>query len=402
MEPLRQIHEKLINTLGTVYERTHIRIHKGRVITALVGSRGVGKTTFILDYIRTQYGRSKKALYVSADHLYFSSHTLLDLAESFVNREGGELLCIDEVHRYSNWAQELKNIYDAYPELRVIISGSSSINIVEQKYDLSRRVLVEYFPGFSFREWLAFTHKQSFHPVNLSEIISLESATISDVARIRGIIGLFHQYLRTGYYPVRATLETDEDYYEALIGAAEKVINNDIGVYYSLKTKSLDAFKKILYYVATTPPGKINPYAIGKSIGKQHQEVGSYLNMMRNSSLLRYLLIDKYGHALIRNAEKIFLDNPNLAYAVGYMLGKDVFLGTIRENVVINQLQNAGYNVFHSQKGDIAVDTYTFEIGGRGMSESQLNGVKNGYVIADDLVYGSGSTIPLYLFGFLY
>lgn len=402
MDVLREIHNRLIDTLGPVYVRTNIHIHQGRVITGIVGLRGVGKTTFILDYIKKNYGRDKKALYVSADHLYFSTNTLFDLAQKFVNEDGGELLCIDEVHRYRNWAQELKNIYDSFPNIRIIISGSSSINIIEQKYDLSRRVLLEYFPGLSFRQWLEFSQGQCLPVFTLQDIAALSGNIPPEITTIQGLVGLFHQYLKTGYFPLRSALGTDEEYYEALMAASEKVIHNDIGVYYSLKTKSLDVFKKLLYYVSTTPPGKINPHALGRSVGKQHQEVGSYLDMMRNSSLLRYLLIDKFGHALIRNAEKIYLDNPNLAYAISHAIGKEVPLGMVREMFTINQLQNAGYKVAYSKKGDICVDDMTFEIGGRSKSGEQLQGVSGGYVMADDILYGSGKTVPLYLLGFLY
>lgn len=402
MNTLRDIHNRLLDSLGTVYPRHGISISHGNIITGLVGSRGVGKTTYILDYIKKNFGqRNKKALYVSADNIYFSDRTLFDLARTFVDVDGGELLCIDEIHRYNNWAQELKNIFDSFPYLRIVFSGSSSINIIEQKYDLSRRVLLKYFPGLSFREWLEFTQGVKLPIIPLKEILKLESLP-PELTRIKGILGLFQQYLKTGYYPLRNTVETDDEYYSALMSAVEKVIFNDIATYFSLKTNTLNVFKKILYFVASTPPGKINPHAVAQSLEKHHQDVAFYLDAMKRSSLLRYLLIDKSGHALIRNAEKIFFDNTDILYAVAYHIGKDIHIGTVRENFVITHLQNAGYRVFYSGKADLAVDEYTFEIGGAGKGRSRLSGLDNAYVLKDDVVYGSGQDVPLYAMGMVY
>lgn len=402
METLREIHNRLLSNLGNIYKRESVSITKSKVVTGIVGSRGVGKTTFLLNHIRENYGvGNKKALYVSADNIYFSENSLVELARQFVNIDGGELLCIDEIHRYENWAQELKNIFDSYPDLQIVFSGSSSINIITQKYDLSRRVILKYFPGFSFREWLEFTQNITLPKLTLEEITILD-AIPSKITDIKGLIGLFQQYLKTGYYPLRASIETDGEFYSALMAAVEKVVFNDIATYYSLKTHTLGVFKKILYFVTGTPPGKINPSALANGLGKHHQDVANYLNMMQSSSLLRYLLIDKQGHALIRNAEKIFLDNTNIAYAIADNTGKGVDLGTVRENFVINQLQNAGYKTFYSKQGDVNVEDYTFEIGGANKDASQLEGVENSFVLKDDVVYKQGRFIPLYAMGFLY
>lgn len=399
---LRETHDRLLSNLGKVYKRKSVSISKGKIVTGIVGSRGVGKTTFLLDHIRNNYGvGNKKALYVSADNIYFSENSLVGLTRQFVNIDGGELLCIDEIHRYENWAQELKNIFDSYPDLQIIFSGSSIINIIEQKYDLSRRVILKYFPGLSFREWLGFTQSIELAKLTLDEITTV-NAIPAQITEIKGLIGLFQQYMKTGYYPLRASVETDEEFYSALMAAVEKIIFNDIATYFSLKTHTLGVFKKILYFVTSTPPGKINPSALASSLGKHHQDVANYLDMMRSSSLLRYLLIDKQGHVLIRNAEKIFLDNTNIAYAISDNTGKDVNIGTIRENFVINQLQNAGYKTFYSKQGDVNVDDYTFEIGGANKDASQLQGVDNSFVLRDDVVYKQGRFIPLYAMGFMY
>ncbi len=402
MNSLRETQERLLNNLGNVYKRESIHISQGKVITGIVGSRGVGKTTFLLSYIRDHYGPgNNKALYVSADNIYFSENSLVDLAGRFVNTDGGELLCIDEIHRYKNWAQELKNIFDSYPDLRIVFSGSSSINIIEQKYDLSRRVILKYFPGLSFREWLELIQGIKLPKLTLKDII-IAGALPTDITELKGLIGLFQQYLKSGYYPLRVSMATDDEFYSALMSAVEKVIFNDIATYYSLKTNTLDIFKKILYFVTTTPPGKINPHALASSLGKHHQDVANYVDMLRNTSLLRYLLIDKHGHALVRNAEKIFLDNTNLYYAISGTTGKEVNIGTLREAFVINQLQSAGYKTFYSKQGDVNVDNYKFEIGGKSKDAGQLKGATHSYILKDDIIYKQGRFIPLYAVGFLY
>jgi hypothetical protein len=371
-------------------------------LVGIVGPRGVGKTTFLLQYLREHYGTSQKALYISADNLYFTEHTLLETVRHFITHYGGEMLCIDEIHRYPNWNQELKNLYDMYPKLQILFSGSSSIDLIKGKYDLSRRVILRKMHGFSFREYLEYTTGESYPILTLKDILNPSGEPAITVGKTEKILGLLQEYWKWGYYPVPTSIKTYQAFRQTIHNIVEKTIYEDIPSFYNLRIEGLESLRKLLYFFATSQPGELSVNSLARSIGKDHTTISSYIQMLRNTGILRFLLRDAHGHTLVRNAEKVYLDNLNLLYAVNEEVGKDINIGTARELFVVHALQAAGHSVFYSQKGDIAVDKYTFEIGGRGKSESQLNGVKNGYVIADDLVYGSGSTIPLYLFGFLY
>ena len=192
-----------------------------------------------------------------------------------------------------------------------------------------------------------------------------------------------------------------DDYKDALLGILNKTIFEDMSVFYSLKTENLDAFKKIIYFFATSKPGSLNINKIAKSLKKDHTTIANYIEMLRESGLLRFLLNNKQGHALVRNAEKIYLDNTNLTYAVNETIGKITDIGLIRELFVISHLENAGYKVFFSKQGDIECAGYTFEIGGANKKNKQIRNIKKSYLVKDDILIFAGQNIPLYLFGFL-
>jgi len=404
------------NTLKKEYKNIYQRnifseLESSHRIVGIVGSRGVGKTTYLLNYLNLKYKNSSRALYVSADDVYFSNNTLIELARQFVNEYDGEILCIDEIHRYPNWAQELKNIYDKYSSLKIIFSGSSAVDLIKQKYDLSRRAVLKILPGFSFREYLEFTTGKKLPILTLKQLVNKRISPAEEITDTKKLLGLFKDYQRVGYYPIFKNFSNKEDFYEALNGVIDKVINIDISSYYSLKTETLPVFKKILYFVFTSKPGSINVNKLSGSLGKSFPDTSRYIEMTRESGLVRYLLNDKSGHALIRNAEKVYLDNTNLAHALSYRIGKPVESGSSREIFVINQLESAGYKVCYSSQGDISVgalkkifgkNEYVFEIGGASKDFSQIKGAKNDYIVADDILFGDARKIPLYLFGFLY
>jgi len=371
-------------------------------IAGIVGARGVGKTTFLLEYLRKNYPHSDQAIYISADNIFFAKNTLLDFVQWFMKTYDGQLICIDEIHRYPNWSQELKNIYDTFPKLKIYFSGSSSIDLVKQKFDLSRRALLKYLPGFSFREYLEFTLKENYTQLTLAEITSGKRELYDKVAKTPRLLGHFQDYLKIGYYPFSKEINNESEFHQALMNVVDKVIEGDIAPYYNLKTSTLPVFKQILYFVATTPPSKINVGKLSKNLGKDFTDVASYVDMMMEAGLLRYLLHDRHGYAFIRNAHKVFISNPNLAYAIAHSIGQDAQVGTIRELFAVNSLQDAKYIPFKPQQGDISVENYTLEVGGKNKGGSQLTGAKNSFLVKDDVLYGDKKVIPLYLLGFLY
>ncbi|MHB8442984.1 MAG: ATP-binding protein [Patescibacteria group bacterium] len=403
MENLFTISINLINTLENIYVREcYDRLETDHRIVGIVGSRGIGKTTYLLYYLKSHYSNSDKGLYVSADDIYFSAHKLVDLVDEFIKERDGELICIDEIHRYPNWVQELKNIYDRYPKFRVIFSGSSSINLIKQTYDLSRRAVLKAMYGFSFREYLEFTTSTKYPILSIDEIVQNRTLSMNGIRDIPGLIGKYKQYLKTGYYPLNFAFSDDMDTYEALLGLVDKTIYVDIATYYLLKTSTLNVFKQILYFIHTSKPSIINPSKLANSLGKDNKDIAGYLDMLNDTGLLRYLLINKSGYALIRNTKKIYLNNPNLSYALQFDTGKLVEIGALRELFVISHLDNAGYKVFYSKRGDIIVGKYVFEIGGKNKDAHQINSIENSYLLKDDVLLGGTRTIPIYLLGFLY
>jgi len=402
MEILFEIYQRLLAQSLPKYMRQFYSDFKlDHRCIGIIGARGVGKTTFLLHYLRGEYGQSRQALYVSADNLYFVEHTLVDLVDTFVKGYDGRILCIDEIHKYKNWNQELKNIYDSYPQLQILFSGSSSIDLVKGKYDLSRRVILKTLYGFSFREYLEIQIKKTFPILTFESLLHEELYQFPTLSQTPRLLGHLKDYWRKGYYPTFLELPGESAYHETLRNIIDKVVFEDITSFYSLKTPNLDTLKKILYFFATSQPGTININKLSNSLQKDFTTISEYVQILRDSGLLRFLLMKKSEHALVRNAEKIYLDNTNLLWAINEAVGMEPLIGTVRELFVLSSLQNSGKHVFYSDQGDISCDGYTFEIGGKGKSSEQLKGVDKGYLIKDDVLVGDRKSLPLYLFGFL-
>lgn len=370
-------------------------------IVGVVGSRGIGKTSYMLNYIDKNFGNSTQALYITADSIFLQDYLLVDLVEDFVNNYDGKLLCIDEIHRYPNWSQELKNIYDIYShQLKIVFSGSSSIDLIKEKYDLSRRAVLRHLPGFSFREYLEIQTGKNLPIISLDEIVKNRVST--EISSIPKLLGHFKKYLKIGYYPLSLEIKNTQDYLEALMGVIDKTIYTDISSYYSLQTDTLLVLLKILIFIYSTKPSKINANRIASSLKKDYKSVVSYIEMLRDSGLLEFVMTDRYGHAQLRNAEKVFLNNHNLYYALEYKIGKSFDLGQLRELFVLNQLNNSGLKPFYSKDVDLSCEDYLFEIGGINKTIEQIKSLKNAYLVKDDVLYGGKYSIPLWMFGFLY
>lgn len=403
MDILIEDHRRLLNNLGEVYQRNMYKsMESDHRIIGVVGPRGIGKTTYILSYLRDNYFNNPQALYVSADDLYFSENKLLTVAREFVDRYDGRLFCIDEIHKYPNWGQELKNIYDKYKNLKIIFSGSSSIDLIREKYDLSRRATLKHMPGMSFREFLEIKTEQKFSIYSLDEIIENGMDIATELALTPKLIGWFNEYLKVGYYPLFYDYMDNDDIYQALTGIIEKGIYIDIPSYYKIKSSTIPVFKKILNFIYSSPPSSINVNKIAKSLKKDHGDVTRYLEMLRESGLLRFLLIDRTGHALMRNTEKVFLNNTNLFYAIEHELGKGMDKGTVRELFALTCLENAGLKPAYSKIGDLTCRDFLFEIGGKNKSTKQIRESNNAFLLLDDILIGTEKRIPLYLLGFLY
>lgn len=403
MQTLIETYHRLLAEMVPSYHRHfYDEFRADSRFTGVVGARGVGKTTFLLQYLRKHYLGSDRALYVSADNLYFIEHTLVETADRFIKEFAGQILCIDEIHKYKNWEQELKNIYDSYPKLAVIFSGSSSIDLIKGgRADLSRRAIIKTMYGFSFREYLEIKEKSSYPAFSFEELIKNQSRFARKFMQIPKLLGHLKAYLKEGYYPTFLELKTYGAYRDSLRNITDKIIYEDISSFYSINTSNLDTLKKIIYFFATSQPGSVNINRLAQSLKKDNTTIADYVQILKDTGLLRFLIKDKRGHALVRDAEKIYLDNTNLLYALNEEIGKEPFTGLIRELYVISNLQNAGYHVFFSQKADLKCKGYTFEIGGRSKTSAEIKQLEQGFIVKDDILIGDKKTIPFYLFGFL-
>ena len=355
---------------------------------AIVGSRGVGKTTLLLQHIKLHLPIDK-TLYVSADDLYFSDHSLFDLARQF-HQLGGEHLFIDEVHKYANWSQELKNIYDAMPQLQVVFTGSSILDIYHGTSDLSRRVLTFTLHGLSFREYLAMKKGIQIPVHSLDDIIQHN-------VNVEGLdypLAAFSDYLRQGYYPFSG----NQSYDIRLNNVVNRVIETDIPLYARLNISAITKMKRLLNVVAASVPFKPNVSKIANILEISRETVNDYLDYMIRAKLLNALHTSTQGIRGLGKVDKIYLENTNLAYA----LTPRPEIGNIRETFFLNQLQ-ANHQVQSAPGSDFLVDgSYTFEIGGENKKQKQIAGTANAFVVKDDIEQGMFNILPLWHFGLMY
>lgn len=359
------------------------------------GSRGVGKTTLLLQYIRLNFEPNKTVLYVSLDHLYFLENTLYDLVSDFY-KKGGLFIAIDEVHKYPNWAIEIKNIYDDMPHLRLVFTGSSLLHIQQAKADLSRRVVVYSMPGLSFREFIQFETRLELESYSLKDIIDNPTAISIAITQKVKPLHYFEDYLNYGYYPFY--IENKKSFHQKLSEMILTVLEVDIPQYASIPVSNSVLLKKLLAVISNSVPFKPNMNAISERTGISLNTMKNYLKLLNDAQLLQLLYVEDKGINSLGKPEKIFLNNPNLMYN----LGNDTDKGNVRETFFLNQVQHQ-YAVFASKTVDFKVDgRYEFELGGRNKKQKQIKELQNAFLVKDDIEIGTEQNIPLWLFGFLY
>jgi predicted AAA+ superfamily ATPase len=401
--------DKFISTSHRLLKNTRYKTHRylfktfntNSRLTGLVGPRGTGKTTLMLQYINEKIENKNKCIYFSLDHIFFTQIKLFEFVDDLYEINGIRYFFIDEVHKYQNWDQELKNIYDSFPDITIVFSGSSSMDLISGTYDLSRRGMLFKIGGMSFREYLEFRLHKTIPVVSLSELISNPTAFVDQLSGIERLKRHFIEYLKAGYYPF--LFEDEENYHQKILNIIDKTIYEDISNFYKLKTENLINFKKILAYTATIPPGELNRNSISKHIRVDNKTVDNYLNILNETGLVCLLKKNQSGSSLLKRTEKIYLDNPNIYQAIINGIGFDYKKGTVREIFFIKMLENSGEKVFYSKIGDFHLRGYNFEIGGKGKSRKQIKeSLKNSFVVKDDILYSDGNILPLHWFGFLY
>lgn len=354
----------------------------------LVGPRGVGKSTMLLQYIKLHLN-IKDTLYVSADQLYFSEHKLVELADHFV-KMGGKHLFIDEIHKYEGWSRELKQIYDSYDDLQVVISGSSILDIYKGLADLSRRVPIYHMQGLSFREYLYLFHRIEV-PVYALEDILVHKAVIPGVEHP---LPLFQDYLRRGYYP----FGKDEEFEMELLQVITQTMEVDIPQHLLTNISLGRKLKSLLLVVAKSVPFKPVMQRLADATGISRNDIPSYLIYMERAGMIAQLRDATGSLRGLGKVEKLYLDNTNLIYALS---PDKADIGNVRETFFMNQTRVAN-EVISSPISDFGIDGKTFEIGGRKKGQKQIQDAAKGYIVKDDLENGYANTIPLWAFGLNY
>lgn len=366
---------------------------------AMVGARGVGKTTLLLQHFKERFASPEECLYVSADNIKVASLGLFDIASEFF-RSGGQLLIIDEIHKYPQWSRELKNIYDSFPKGRVGITGSSSLGILQGKHDLSRRMMVYGLKGLSFREYLSLETGVPFPSYRLEDLLRRHVAIAASVKAKAGALKYFKEYLRWGYYPFY--LEGRQQYHVKLNNVVEKVICEDIPALFGVKTTSIPLLRKLVYLVATSQPFVPNIERIGSQIGISKEYAYNYLEYLEKAGIFSFVYADAKGLKLVRKPQRIYLENPNLFHAVLGGLGFRSEIGAVRESFFVNQVKGA-HKIFGSSRADFVLDEgVLFEVGGEKKGRKQLGGAVDAFVVSDGIEVGAKGKIPLWLMGFLY
>ncbi|MGA8165117.1 MAG: ATP-binding protein [Waddliaceae bacterium] len=367
-------------------------------LTGLVGPRGVGKTTLLLQYIKNELYSNKETFYFSADSVYFDSFNLVEFVSDLYAHSGYKMIFIDEIHKYPNWNQELKNIYDSFPKLGVVFSGSSMLDLVHGSYDLSRRAVLYHLKGMSFREYLNFHGEKTWDPITWEDLLSGKATAPGKVEKLKPI---FQQYLEMGYYPF--VEENPLTHYEKLRRVVDKAIYEDIANYYNLKTPNLQYFKKILSYLSNIPPGEVSTTNLGGHLGIDHKTAAHYLQILNDVGLVRMVYPQEGGSVALRKPAKVFLNNTTLLYAMEKFTGATVSKDTERELFFYQSVMDAGKEVFFSKVGDFSVENSIFEIGGKKKRSRQIKeALQSAYLVKDDILYPYGKSLPLHYFGFLY
>lgn len=379
---------QLKQTTSTFHRYMYDQISWESRMFGLVGPRGVGKSTMILQYIK-EHRDFRHILYIGADHLYFSSHTLVETVDEFA-KEGGEQIFIDEIHKYENWSRELKQIYDSHPDVKVGFTGSSVLDIYKGFSDLSRRAPIFVMQGLSFREYLKLFHNIEVSVYTLEDILELK-AVLTDVNHP---LPLFRDYLKRGYYPFSG----DSDFKIRLRQVINQTMEVDIPQYANMNASTGRRLKKLLAVIAQSVPFKPVMDSLATVVGVSRNVLPDYFLYMEQAGMIGQLRDDTGGIRGVGKVEKVYLDNTNMAYLLG---SETTDVGNIRETFFYNQMRVVS-DVISSRISDFEIDGKTFEVGGKNKGKKQITDAKEGYVVKDDIEFGSGNIIPLWAFGLMY
>ncbi|MDD4374632.1 MAG: AAA family ATPase [Bacteroidales bacterium] len=389
MRTLYQKFETLLQSTTTNFKRyLYDSISWDSRMLGIIGARGVGKTTMILQHIKEKLA-NKKALYVSADDMYFGENSLVDLADEFY-KNAGEYLFIDEIHKYPDWSRELKNIYDSFPTLRIVFTGSSVLDILKGSADLSRRAIIYKLHGLSFREYLKLFHNYESEVYTLEQIINNEVK----LENIQHPLPLFNDYLKRGYYPFGIENEMNLRLGQIIV----QTLESDIPQYANLNVGTSRKLKRLLSIIAESVPFKPNFSKISELIGVSRNSLDDYFSYMEKAGLIGQLRNETSGIRGLGKVDKVYLDNTNIIFN---LVGNNSNIGNNRETFFFNQMRVKN-EVISSKKADFQINNYTFEVGGKNKQQNQIEKDGKSFIVQDDIEYGYLNVIPLYAFGLNY
>lgn len=397
MEHLYQISDSLLRQAPKGFTRyLYSQVAWANRLIGIKGARGTGKTTMLLQWLYHQPHAPAHKLYLSLDDIYFTQNSLLEVATQF-QQLGGKVMVLDEVHKYLAWSRDIKNLYDRYPDLQIVFTGSSIIDIARQEADLSRRALMYELRGMSYREYLLLAHHMDLPVVSLENLVQANTDIRSLFPSGFRPLALFGEYLRQGYYPF--VMEDLTGFHTRLRQLTRAIVEYDMAELKGFDIRHAKKMLQLLYVVAQQVPFKPNLQALADKTAIHRNSINNYLYYLQEARLLHLLYKDGISVSTLQKPEKVYLDNPNLLYALAQIAPS---AGTLREVFFLNQASGI-YHVAYGNEVDFIVNqTYLFEVGGMGKSTHQLKGQPKAWVVKDNMEWPTAGQLPLWLFGFLY
>ncbi len=397
MNILLEQSERLVSSINQSFKRYLFDIIQwdSRLI-GIKGARGTGKTTLLLQWIKELNLPTEKAAYFSLDDLYFLEHSLKDTVTQFY-KNGGLILVLDEVHKYKNWSIEIKNIYDFFPELKIIFTGSSIIDISKQEGDLSRRALMYELPGLSYREYLSMLGIINLPVIGLEELLFKSTEIRKKIPHNFRPLAHFNNYLNYGYYPFG--IDDSSSIHQRINQLIRTIVEIDMAELKDFDIRNAKKLLQLVYVIAQQVPFKPNISSLAIKTSIHRNTLNNYLYYLEQAKILTLLFPAGNSTAVLQKPEKIFLNNTTLLNALAELKPN---IGSVRETFFLSQLQPL-HKVQLPVQGDFYVnDSYTFEVGGKGKGQKQLESIENAWVVKDDIEYPMLKTIPLWMFGLLY
>jgi len=397
MEYLFEMSDRLLKSVTRDFRRYLFdNIPSDQRLIIIKGPRGTGKSTLLLQLLESFPFESNQKIFLSLDNIYFLENRLIHIADRFV-KQGGKLLMLDEIHRYPGWTKEIKNLYDHYPDLQIIATGSSALNIHRGEADLSRRALLFDLNELSLREFLELAHSIKFPPVSLNDVFKHHREISQQINKLTKPVGLFQDYLRFGSFPY--FLEGKDYYHGRLRSTINTILESDLLSLENISYHSVVQIKKLLFILSESVPFTPNISELGRKMNISRDGLLKYLFLLEKAGMIYQLRREIKGISYLAKPEKIYLHNPNMSYALSPDRPDK---GNLRETFILNQLSDR-HEVTYTDKGDFLIDNrFSIEAGGKNKGGSQIKGIPDSFIAADDIETGSGNRIPVWLMGFTF